>query len=228
MKTKIYMLLALGCLNFTPISAQDNNQSVYSETRKFIENAETTRVNKDWSLIAEFRSGIGETVEFFPIQIVNLKTGEKRNSLQVNVQVKTKGGGLGATLLGIGAAGVAGGLASGNAAQSSEGSIIMAQAMRKDGLIELYVDNSEVEELIKFMEINIIPNLNTKYKDKSSEFIFIADELTFKFLIHEKRKRLSILVNDAETYEFWTESNADRIDELLPTLKKVNSKELEF
>jgi len=73
MKTKIYMLLALGCLNFTPISAQDNNQSVYSETRKFIENAETTRVNKDWSLIAEFRSGIGETVEFFPIQIVNLK-----------------------------------------------------------------------------------------------------------------------------------------------------------
>jgi len=57
MKTIITTLLfALSISSY----AQNIKKNEVSETRTFIKNAETVRINKDWSLIAEFRSGTGE------------------------------------------------------------------------------------------------------------------------------------------------------------------------
>lgn len=63
-------------------------QNIESSTRKFIEEAQFTRINKDWTTIAEFKSGIGETVEFYPIEVINLKTGAKTNALQLDMNIK--------------------------------------------------------------------------------------------------------------------------------------------
>lgn len=223
MKTKLVLLLMGACI-FS--AAQVVRKAEVSETRTFIRDAETVRINKDWSLIAEFRSGAGETVQFFPIQIVDLKTGNKKNALQVDLQVKTRG--LGVAGIALGAIAGSAGAVSGNTLAVAAGSGLMAQSMTRDGLVSLYVDREQVNEMILFLEQNILPNLETRYKDKSSEFIFTADEIIFKFLIHEKRKRLSIILNDEESYEFWTESHAEDIGALVPILKKVNTKELDF
>lgn len=69
MKTQIIIFLLMSITSY----AQNDNKTKVSETRNFIKDAETVRINKDWTLVAEFKSGIGETVQFFPIQIVNLK-----------------------------------------------------------------------------------------------------------------------------------------------------------
>jgi hypothetical protein len=58
-----------------------------------------------------------------------------------------------------------------------------------------WIDYDEIDSFISFIENNVIPNMNLKYKDKSSEFIFQSKEITLKFLIHEKRKRLTIELN---------------------------------
>lgn len=223
MKTKIIILFLLMSICGY---AQNNKTPETSDTRKFIKNANAIRINKDWTLIAEFRSGIGETVQFFPIQIVDIKTGIKQNALQVDLKVNTKNLGASTAILG----GLIGGLgsATNNPLVTTTGGNLMAQSIGKDGVISLYVDKDQVDEMITFLEQNIIPNLNTKYQDKSSEFIFTAKEIIFKFLIHEKKKRLSIILNDQESYEFWTESRAEEIEELIPLLKKVNTKELDF
>lgn len=63
-------------------------QNIESSTRKFIDEAQFTRINKDWTTIAEFKSGIGETVEFFPIEVINLKTGETTKTLQLDMKIK--------------------------------------------------------------------------------------------------------------------------------------------
>lgn len=223
MKTKITIIFLMMSISGY---AQKDNKTEVSETRNFIKDAETVRINKDWTLVAEFKSGIGETVQFFPIQIVNLKTGTVRNALQVDLQVKTKG--LGAAAIGLGALTAGLGAAANNPMAATAGTSLLAQSMSKDGVVSLYVDKEQVNEMILFLEQNILPNLSTKYQDKSSEFIFTADEIIFKFMIHEKRKRLSIILNDDEAYEFWTESRAEDIGELVPLLKKVNTKELDF
>ncbi len=208
MKTELTLLIFLYSV---VLYAQDNDN--ISSTRKIIENAETTRINKDWSQIAEFRSGIGETVQFFPVQVVNLKTGEKENALQMDMAVKMKGN---STFFN----GMAGALTGNNAHA--------IQAMMNDGIISSWIGYNEIDEFISFIEQQIIPNMDVKYKDKSSEFIFNAEEMTLKFLIREKTRRLTISLNNVDFIEFWTESRADNIGELLPILKSVKNKELKF
>ena len=72
-------------LTFTTISY---GQNIESSPRKFIDDTQFTRINKDWTTIAEFKSGIGETVEFYPIEVINIKTGEQRNALQLDMNIK--------------------------------------------------------------------------------------------------------------------------------------------
>lgn len=62
--------------------AQEN-----SETRKFIDDAEFTQINRDWSVKAEFRSGLGEVVSFFPVEAIDLKSNSKINALQMDMTV---------------------------------------------------------------------------------------------------------------------------------------------
>ena len=63
-------------------------QNIESSTRKFIDDADISQINKDWSISAFFQSGIGETVQFFPVEIINLKTDEKIKAIQVNMTIK--------------------------------------------------------------------------------------------------------------------------------------------
>ncbi|WP_159476900.1 hypothetical protein [Chryseobacterium sp. 18068] len=45
-------------------------QKENSSTRKFINNAEFTQVNKNWNITADFKSGIGEEVSFFLLKLL--------------------------------------------------------------------------------------------------------------------------------------------------------------
>ncbi len=171
-----------------------------STTRIFMDNAHFKQINKDWSTVAEFSSGIGETVKFYPIEVINLKTKDRITALQLDMDVKKP---------------------------KLETSV--------------WVGLDEVAEFIKFIEDNVIPNIETRLKDKSSEYIFKAKEMTMSYLIDEKKKRLSISLNDygdyldnslgnqiedlekkrRKRYYFWTETQIDEIPKLLEVLKKL-------
>jgi len=81
MKSVLYLIVFL----FTLIGS---SQNVESSARKFIDDAQITQINKDWTTMATFTSGIGETVKFFPVEIINLKTMKKIEALQINMDIK--------------------------------------------------------------------------------------------------------------------------------------------
>lgn len=160
-------------------------QNIESETRKFIDESKYTRIDKDWTTIAEFKSGIGEYVNFFPIEISDLKTGEKMNALQMDMYIK-----------------------------------------KPEVYKTAWIGLDEIEDFINFVERNVIPNLDMKFKDKSSEFIFNAKEMTLSYFVYEKTRRLTIKLNsydDSEfkNYTFWTETQVDKIPRLLEILKLI-------
>jgi hypothetical protein len=138
-------------LLFLILTAVSFGQNIESSTRKFIDEAQFTRINKDWTTIAEFKSGIGEFVNFYPIEVINLKTGEKRVALQLDMFIKNPD-------------------------------------INKTAWIGL----EEINEFIAFIEENVIPNLELRFKDKSSEFIFKANEMTLSYFVYEKKRRLTI------------------------------------
>lgn len=196
-----------------------------SEARTLMDNTDIVRVNKDWSLVAEFKSAAGEKVEFFPVEVVDQRTGVKMIALQVDLKIKTPSNSAG-LLNALSGMSYGGGLASVATAAPT-----MIAALANDGVTSAWVDYDEIDKLISFIEIEVVPNLNRKYKKMSSEFIFHSQEITMRYLIDEDRKRISIILNNGEgntpSY-FFTESRADKIGEILPVLKKVKSKELNF
>ena len=179
MKNLIFLFILMISIGYS------YSQNIESSTRKFIDEAQFTRINKDWTTTAEFKSGIGEYVKFYPIEVINLKTGEKRVALQLDMYVK-----------------------------------------KPDVYNTSWVAYEEISEFISFIEDNVIPNLDLKFKDKSSEFIFKANEMTLSYFVYEKKRRLTIKLNsydDSEftNYTFWTETQVDKIPELLEVLKKL-------
>lgn len=84
MKNYIYLII-ITLLSTLSYSQNENEES---STRKFMDKAQFTRINKDWSSIAEFKSGIGEYVNFYPIEVIDLKSGEKVNALQLDMFIK--------------------------------------------------------------------------------------------------------------------------------------------
>lgn len=179
MKTLLISLLLL--ITTTTIA-----QNVESTTRKFIEDSKYTRINKDWSTTAEFRSGIGEYVKFFPIEVIDLKSGTKMKALQLDMYIK-----------------------------------------KPDLYKTAWVGLDEVSDFINFVEKNVIPNLDMKLKKQSSEFIFNAKEMTLSYFVYEKKRRLTIKLNDYDdsdikNYTFWTETQVNKIPRLLDVLKVIN------
>ncbi len=85
MRIQILMLF-LFTSYFSP--AQNNSNS---DTRKFIENADITRIDRDWNIVANLTSGMGESVSFFPVEITDLKTNQKVKALQVDMTVNCRG-----------------------------------------------------------------------------------------------------------------------------------------
>jgi hypothetical protein len=207
-----------------PVQVETSGRKL-SEARTLMEKTDIIRVNKDWSLTAEFRSQAGEKVEFFPVEVVDQRTGIKMIALQVDLKIKTPGNSAG--LLSA-----MSGLASGGGLASLASSApALVAAMANDGVSSSWVDIGEIDRLIEFIENEIVPNLNKKYKKMSSEFIFQSQELTMRYLMDEDRKRISIILNNGEgntPMYFFTEHRADKIGDLLPILKKVRSKELKF
>jgi hypothetical protein len=203
-----------------PVQVETSGKKL-SEARTLMDNTDIVRINKDWSLVAEFKSGTGEKVEFFPVEVVDPKTGIKMIALQVDLKIRTGGGG-GLAMLGALSGGL-GGLQSMGPA--------MAAAMANNGVASAWVDYDEIDKLIEFIEKIVVPNLDKKYKKKSSEFIFHSQEMTMRYLIDEDNKRISIILNNGEgntPMYFYTESRAEKIGDLLPILKRVKSKELNF
>ncbi len=180
MRHSITLIIIL--FSITAFSQQENEES---STRKFIDNAQFTRINKDWTTIAEFKSGIGEYVNFYPIEVIDLKTGEKINALQLDMFIKNP-----------------------------------------DTFKTAWVGIDEIEEFITFVEKNVIPNLELRFKDKSAEFIFKAKEMTFSYFVYEKDRKITIKLNSYDddkvlNYTFWTETQVDKIPKLLTVLKKI-------
>lgn len=177
MKIVFYLLILSSSFTFS--------QNIESSTRKFMDDAQFTRINKDWTTIAEFKSGIGETVEFYPIEVINLKTGAKTNALQLDMKIKNP-----------------------------------------DVFKTAWIGLEEINEFVRFVEEIIVPNLDLRFKNKSSEFIFKANEMTLSYFIYEKTRRLTIKLNSYDdsvikNYTFWTETQVDKIPRLLEILKTM-------
>ena len=91
MKTK-RIFFAIFFLNISVFCFAQTAKS-NSDTRQFIEGADFTQVNRDWNVVAEFKSGLGEVVAFFPVEAINLKTNERVKSLQMDMDVISEIGG---------------------------------------------------------------------------------------------------------------------------------------
>ena len=63
-------------------------QNEESSTRKFIDKAQFTQINKDWNTIANFSSGIGEYVNCYTIEDIDLKKGKTINDLKREINNK--------------------------------------------------------------------------------------------------------------------------------------------
>ena len=179
---KHYITILAVLISVLSYSQKENEES---STRKFMDKAQFTRINKDWTTIAEFKSGIGEYVNFYPIEVIDLKTGEVVKALQLDMFIKNP-----------------------------------------DVFKTAWVGIDEIEEFITFVEKNVVPNLDLKFKDKSAEFIFKAKEMTFSYFVFEKDKRITIKLNSYDNdkilnYTFWTETQVDKIPKLLTVLKKI-------
>jgi hypothetical protein len=59
-----------------------------SSTREFIDKASFLQINKDWTITAEFYSGLGEYVKFYPVEMMDLKSKETRDALQLEMHSK--------------------------------------------------------------------------------------------------------------------------------------------
>ncbi|MEY2739245.1 MAG: hypothetical protein RL259_1154 [Bacteroidota bacterium] len=70
------------------LTAQNDSNSI---ARNLIQNADISMVSRDWTTVATIASGTGETVSFFPIEITDLKTGQKIKALQVDMTTKCGG-----------------------------------------------------------------------------------------------------------------------------------------
>ncbi len=179
------LLLAIFSTNY----AQKQKQN--SETRQFIDNAEITQINKDWNIKAEFKSGLGEVLSFFPVEAIDLKSNNKVKSLQMDMTV-----------------------------------IYQIAGRNFNYFKSSWIDLNEVDEFIIFIEQYVIPNLKDKTERKqSTTYIFNSREITFSFYIEKSSRRISIYlkdngVTDNEHY-FWTESQVNKIPELLTMLKEI-------
>lgn len=78
MKVLLYLLLCCG-LTYSQVPL--------SEPSKFLESAKSIQINYDEQFKVSFRSGLDETVDFIPCQLINLETNAMITGLQIESQV---------------------------------------------------------------------------------------------------------------------------------------------
>jgi hypothetical protein len=193
------------------------NLSSFSQVQRTVEGKSFIRENitlndefhffRDWSKVASFKSGIGETVELFPIVFSLPNKKFELYGLQLDAEVKPQ-----------------------NPTAVIRNSGSGFNLMNKDFIKRsIFIDKADVAKMIAYIERDIIPNLKESYKKKSKEYVFKSKELFFSFLIYEKNARISIHIVDygplgngqggGDQIEFWTESKIDDIPKLLETIK---------
>ena len=192
MKTTL-LLLCLWVVGTLSVFAQNEESS----TRKFIGKSEKTQINRDWNEIAEFKSGIGESLKFIPIEVIDLNTNEKVKSLQVEMDLK-------------------------RSSVASFSNMMKTPEIHVQG----WVGIDEVQDLIAFLETYVVPNIKTKLKKKSIEYIFRTKEMKMIFIVKESTRYFQIVLNDYDhngdfRYTFWTKTQVDRIPKLVEVLKNL-------
>ena len=111
-----------------------------------IQNTEFTFF-RDWTTVATFKSGIGETTTFYPIIFSVPEKNIKLYGLQLDAMVKPQ---MSSVSYAIG------------------GGVPGASMVNKDFLNRsIFIDKADVYLFIDFLEKQVIPNLKTTYKKQS-------------------------------------------------------------
>ena len=166
-------------------------QKTNSETRKFIENAEITQINKDWNIKAEFKTGFGEVVSFFPVEAIDLKSNIKVKSLQMDMTVIYQFAGK-----------------NNNYFKSSW--IDLNEVEEFIAFIEQYVIPNLKDKTERKQSVTYI------FNSREITFSFYIEKSSRRISIYLKDNGST----DNEHY-FWTESQVSKIPELLTMLKEV-------
>jgi hypothetical protein len=157
---------------------------------------------RDWNVVATFKSGIGETVTFYPVTFEVPDKNVRLFGLQVDVLVKSRE----------------------NNAISIGGGIVKAEFIERS----IFIDKSDAVAFVNFLEEEVVPNLKKKYKKQSKEYVFKSKEMFFSFLIDESKARITMHLADygplgnepgGRQIEFWTEAKIDDIPSLRAKLE---------
>ena len=196
---KVKLTILLIVISNLLIAQNDSN----SIARNLIQNANISMVNRDWTTVATIKSGTGETVSFFPIEITDLKTGQKIKALQVDMSINCK------------------------VVNYNNSTIINLNGINYTG--SYWIDMNEIAEFITFIESYVIPRLSSRTADnRSNTYIFNSKEIVLKYLVHDKNNynRLSIYLKEEGSIDeqcyFWTETQIGKTRDLLTVLKTIN------
>ena len=142
------------------LASQTIGQQIFvdgqSATRKFIGIEPQFNFFRDWSTQAEFKSGIGETVDLFPILFSVPGKKVELTGLQLDAEVKPQ--------------------QTTTYVYRNSGSVVNLN--NKDFIKRtVFIDKVDVGRMISYIERDIIPNLKTTFKKKSKEYVFKSNEL---------------------------------------------------
>ena len=213
------IFIIIYCFLFFPANSfcQENRQvkrtvvgNGTSIIRENIEQNKEFNFFRDWSKVALLKSGIGETVELFPIVFSIPDKKIELYGLQLDVEVKPQKAGI-----------------------EIENSGSIFNLVNKNFIKRsIFIDKADVSRLITGIQRDVIPEIKNIYKKKSKEYVFKSNELFFSFFIYEKKARITMhiidygpsgVTKDGDQIEFWTESKVDDIPEFLQTLKELYS-----
>jgi len=162
-----------------------------SETRQFIDNAEITQINKDWNVKAEFKSGLGEVVSFFPVEAIDLKSNSKVKSLQMDMTVIYQ-------------------IAGRNYNFFKSSWIDLNEVNEFIVFIEQYVIPNLKDKTERKQSVTYI------FNSREITFSFYIEKSNRRISIYLKDNG-----NTDNEHYFWTESQVSKIPELLSMLKEI-------
>jgi hypothetical protein len=173
-----------------------------SELRSVINKSDAYFLTIDYASVAEFKSGIGEFVNFYPAEFKNLNTNAVTKGLKIQMKI----------------------------------SIPVLLADGKTGSNMIYrsaiLDASDVKLFIEFLEKNVAPKVGKADKKdvKRYEATIKFKEIIFTYAYEKSSERITIFARDygvtgrnagVDFIEFWTETQVDKIPDLLMVLKKI-------
>jgi hypothetical protein len=179
------LLLSIVSKNYS------QKEKTNSQTRQFIDNAEITQINKDWNVKAEFKSGLGEVVSFFPVEAIDLKSNNKIKSLQMDMTVIYQ-------------------IAGRNYNYFKSSWIDLNEVDEFTLFIEQYVIPNLKDKTERKQSTTYI------FNSREITFSFYIEKSLRRISIYLKDNGIT----DNEHY-FWTESQVGKIPELLTMLKEI-------